>query len=74
MRERYAIVGFVEDMENTMKAFEVVAPNFFAGAVELLNDEEEAKKRKRFDLFFSCYRLNYRTIIQLENSSQRCPE
>jgi dermatan/chondrotin sulfate uronyl 2-O-sulfotransferase UST len=44
--ERYAIVGIVEDFENTMKSFEVVAPHFFAGAAELLNDEEEAKKRK----------------------------
>ena len=53
MLERYAIVGIVEDFENTMKSFEVVAPHFFAGASELLNDEEEAKKRKRFD--FSCF-------------------
>jgi hypothetical protein len=47
--ERYAIVGIVEDMNNTMKALEVVAPNFFAGASRLLNDEEEVKKRKRYD-------------------------
>ena len=47
--ERYAIVGILEDINNTMKAFEVAAPNFFAGASRLLNDEEEAKKRKRYD-------------------------
>ena len=49
--ERYAIVGIVEDFENTMKSFEVVAPHFFAGASELLNDEEEEKKRKRLYFF-----------------------
>jgi hypothetical protein len=51
--ERYAIVGIVEDFENTMKSFEVVAPHFFAGAAELLNDEEEAKKRKRLNFLIS---------------------
>ena len=44
--ERYAIVGIIEDMPNTMKAFEAVAPNFFAGASKLLEDEKEAEKRK----------------------------
>ena len=44
--QRYAIVGIIEDMPNTMKAFEAVAPNFFAGASKLLEDRKEAEKRK----------------------------
>jgi hypothetical protein len=60
--ERYAIVGIVEDFENTMKSFEVVAPHFFAGASELLNDEEEAKKRKR--LYFFTFNKIYLFLAQ----------
>jgi dermatan/chondrotin sulfate uronyl 2-O-sulfotransferase UST len=42
VREKYAIVGIMEDFPQTMKAFETLAPRFFMGAEVLYNRASQA--------------------------------
>lgn len=42
VREKYAIVGIMEDFPQTMKAFETLVPRFFMGAEVLYNRASQA--------------------------------
>ena len=42
VREKYAIVGIMEDFPQTMKAFETLVPRFFMGAGVLYNRASQA--------------------------------
>lgn len=50
IKNYYAAIGIVEDLDNTLRLFELLLPRYFHGAVEIKREGEEKIKNDTYTL------------------------